>query len=499
MLLDKIFSGKTVLALCGTVFLFYFIYRILLLFYPHPDIGGVEGNVIYFIQRLLDGSPFYTDPAKAPYAIAQYSPLYYYIVAGAARLAGVQADEVYSVFLTGRIISLLLNLGMVLVVYKLCRNVFAVLARRSLVTGMTAFIFLAITSFGRPDSLYHLFFLLSLYYFLKAEKKGSNSTSCIVAAACFAVLTLFSKQTGIILPVFTGTWLVWNKKFRLFFLYTSCYLALTAVMLIVISQSLGWDLFFSNAVQGINNGISVGWYWYNILEPLYWGTGIFLLLAFLLLLRIFKEKQDKLLQLAGFILVSLFVLMNLIALKLGSVPGYFTEWWTFLFILLAVYWPVITKAFGVINKYIPAGLAIVLLMMKLFVLITPLKEKINAISSAHLMDSYRREEAVAAKIVQQLNPGDQYVVFTNLYTPESYLSNFLFRHAVVPQMEIVALAAYPQKKYDYTDLQKRLQDGSIGWMLKKEKETAKRFYDIPLDKYVLTDSINNFYLYRYKH
>jgi hypothetical protein len=78
------------------------------------------------------------------------------------------------------------------------------------------------------------------------------------------------------------------------------------------------------------------------------------------------------------------------------------------------------------------------------------------------------------------------------------MSNFLFRHAVMPQLEIVTMSAYPQQRYDYADLHNRLQDGSIGWMLKKEKETAFRFYDIPLGKYVLADSMNNFYLYRYK-
>lgn len=487
-----------VLLLCSTVFLFYFIYRVLLLFFPHPDIGGVEGNVVYFIQRLLDGSSLYTDPAKAPYAIAQYSPFYYYIVAGAAKLAGVKADDVYTVFLTGRIVSLLLNLALVPVVYKICRDIFTVPATRSWVAAMASFIFLTITSYGRPDSLYHLFFLLSLYYLLMAEKNPNRYISYIPAAAVFSVLTLFSKQTGIILPVIAGVWFLWYKKFRVFSMYAGCYSVLTALILLMISKNLGWHLFISNAVQGINNGISTGWYRYNILKPVFWGTGAFFLLAFLIILRILKDEHDKLMRFAGYMLVAIFVLLNCIALKLGSVPGYFTEWWILLLIMLAVYWPVIRNAFTTINSHVPAGIVMLLLIVKLAELAGPFREKVKALSSAHLMDNYYREKEVAEKILQQISAGNQYTVFTNLYTPESYLSNFLFRHAVVPQMEIVALSSFPQKKYDYTDLRNRLQDGSIPRMLKKEKETGYHFYDIPLDKYVLTDSLNNFYLYRYK-
>lgn len=499
MLMARIFSGRTVFAICGIVFLACLVYRVLLLFFPHPDIGGVEGNVVYFIQRLLDGHSLYTDPAKTPYAIAQYTPLYYYLVAAVAKAAGLRADDVYTVFLANRVVSLLLNLGLLIVICRLCKHVFNLSARKSLVAAFTSFIFLSITSFGRPDSLYHLLSLSAIFYLLKAGAKAEGiSYTSIALSAMFAVLALFSKQTGIVLPLITGFWFLWNRNYKAVLLYTGVYTGLTAAFLLLISQTMGLHFFYSNTVQGINNGVSITWYLFNFLKPLFWGINILLPFAFLLLLVLFRSDQRKLYRLAGYLLISLFVLLNGTGLKLGSVPGYLTEWWIMLFILLAAYWPVLTRAFAVINKYIPAGLAIVVLVAKLITLVPSLGEKIKALGSPALMDNYNREQATAYKIIERLSPGEQYVVFTNLYTPDSYMSNFLFRHAVMPQLEIVTMSAYPQQKYDYADLHNRLQDGSIGWMLKKEKETTYRFYDIPLDKYVLADSLNNFYLYRYK-
>jgi hypothetical protein len=151
-----------------------------------------------------------------------------------------------------------------------------------------------------------------------------------------------------------------------------------------------------------------------------------------------------------------------------------------------------------IDARIPALVVMVAILLKIFLILPPVYEKIKALSSARLMEGYQKEKAVAERIKKKLMPADKFVVFTNFYTPDSYLSNFLFRHAVIPQMEIVALSAYPDKKYDYTDFKNKMQDGSIGWMLMKSRDTAKLFYEIALDKYQLTDSLNGFSLYKYK-
>lgn len=136
-----IFSDRSITVVSFFLFLVYFIYRIILIFYQHPDAGGVEGNIIYFIQRLLDGLTIYTNPERAPYAIAQYSPLYYYLVAGASKLIGLTSDDILSIYMVSRSISLFLNIIFIFIIYLTANRAFSVSKEKSISVAIAAFIF----------------------------------------------------------------------------------------------------------------------------------------------------------------------------------------------------------------------------------------------------------------------------------------------------------------------------------------------------------------------
>ncbi|MBE7174717.1 MAG: hypothetical protein INR73_29375, partial [Williamsia sp.] len=95
-----------IIALLGLVTIYI---RVKVIFLVNPDIGGIESNVIYSVLRILAGYPLYQNPELAPYAITQYSPIYYYLTAGLSRLAGLTPDDVYEVYAVGRGISLVAN------------------------------------------------------------------------------------------------------------------------------------------------------------------------------------------------------------------------------------------------------------------------------------------------------------------------------------------------------------------------------------------------------
>ena len=155
---------RALLVFSWTIFILFLAYRIMVVIYPQPDAGGVEGNVVYFIQHILDGQSLYTDPELPPYAIAQYTPLYYYLVAAISKLCAVSADNVAGIFITSRVVSLILNLCLVAVIYKIAKKYFEAGRSASLIVGFISFIFLEITSFSRPDSLYHFLFFISLTF-----------------------------------------------------------------------------------------------------------------------------------------------------------------------------------------------------------------------------------------------------------------------------------------------------------------------------------------------
>lgn len=131
-------------------------------------------------------------------------------------------------------------------------------------------------------------------------------------------------------------------------------------------------------------------------------------------------------------------------------------------------------------------------------MVTPFIKKTNAIRSPLLMQPYQNEEKAAKMVTDRLKDGEAFTVFTNFYTPYNFVGNFLFRHAVMPQMEIVLLSTYPRKKFDYSGFQSGLQNGTFKWMLMRTTDPQQQFYGINLDHYELVETTEGFNLYRYK-
>lgn len=501
MLSEKFFSSRTTVLYAAIVFGVSIIYRISLIGLTMPDVGGVEGNIIYFIQRILDGQPFYTDPEKTPYAIAQYSPSYYYIVATIARLAGAGPDDLLLLTGVNRSVSLFFNLAYITTVFLIARNIYSVSARAAFVTAVLSFIFLEITSFGRPDSSNHFFFLLTLYLFMKVLKKeeaGGSTRLLTSGAAIVAVIALFSKQTSFVLPLIIGWWLLWKKKYNQLLWFSAAYIATAAAFFFMVSQLLGYTLFYKNAVLGINNGIGLGWFRHAVLEPFYLGYGLLFLCLFICVWFLIKKETRPLLHFSGTALVSLFILLNLIAFKNGSNPGYLTEWWTLLILLAAFYWKTICTAASQVSDKLPLVLLWFVLTMKLIGVSKSVLKTASPSLRAAAYTAYAQQKALADTIRSSLGENDKYVVFLNYHTADGYLSNLLFRHAVAPQMDIIGLAAYEGKVYDYSDLDRALTDGRIQWLVTKTTGVQKHFFRILLHKFDYVTTAAGYNLYRFK-
>lgn len=484
-----------------TTFILYLLLRIILIFYPQPNIGGVEINVIYFIQRLLDGQTFYTDPELSPYAIAQYSPLYYYITAGAGKLFGVGADDLYEVFVINRSVSLILNLIYIFIVFKIASTIFLASRRNSFYAAIMAFIFLEITSFGRPDSLNHVFFMFSLYAFMRAivSRCKTEETKWIILSGLIAGVALFCKQTSVILPGLFGLWLLMQNKIRQIFIFVSTYLVVLAVMLLLIDLLTGGlFLFYKNGIMGINNGIGLHWYRTVIVNDYYYSFGLVFVLVAIGIFFILIRDQTKLARFAILALLFLFVSLNLVALKFGSNPGYFTEWWTLLFIILAACWPGIIENTTVSERRLPNVALSAILILKLVLLIKPANAIFIDTPFSKAFAQYNDQKNLATKVLHQIQRGEGDAVFCNYYTTDYFLSSFLFRHAVMPQMDIVMLASYPQRDYNYEDFVNKIKNGKFKWMLTMNHGIQKQFFEIHLDQYRLVDSSNTFHLYQYK-
>jgi hypothetical protein len=211
-----------------------------------------------------------------------------------------------------------------------------------------------------------------------------------------------------------------------------------------------------------------------------------------------KRPASELLRFAMFAMVFLFLFLNAIALKNGSNPGYYTEWWTMLFILTAYYWPDLEAVVPGKHRIIPAALVILVLAIKLMLLAKPIYKMTIENPPARMIANYREEQKIATELITQLKPGDRYVIFPNFYTADSYLSSLLFRHMSMPQMDIIVLAAYPQKTYNYNEFVSRLKTGGFRWVLTRISGPQQQFFDIPLSNYEWQKTIGGFNIYQFK-
>ncbi len=505
---STVIRDKWLFVLSFAIFLLFIAYRIYLVFYPQPNVGGVENNVIYFVQRILDGQTFYTDPEKIPFSIAQYSPFYYVIVSWIAKLFNTGPDDLLKLYDINRCVALALNFLFIAIVYRICRKIFQSEKRKSVVAAIAAFCFLEITSFGRPDSLYHFFFMLSLYFFLLWDKnhgqgsfgskeKPGKRILIVLEIAISSSLALFSKQTAIVLPVIFCCWMFFRRQYRPLFTYGFTYLLITIILVWLFQNGTGGlQSLQKNVIGGISNSIGFGWYWNVIVKDYYLKLGWALVALAFCLLLITKRQTGSLSTAPMYVFISLFILLNGIALKFGSNPGYLTEWWTLLFMLIAAYWKFIVS-WRPMKLVFVSGICLAILL-KLFLVYKDLKVVVADRPYSVARNTFEQQKRLTDYLKQKMSSDSTNRTFTNYYTPDYFVSNFLFREAVMPQMDIVGLASYPMKQYDYSEFEEALDSGKIKWMLMRIEGPQKLFFRKKLDYYQLDTTIAGFNVYHFQ-
>jgi hypothetical protein len=500
MRISTFLSGKSLTGFTFLVFCIYLLYRILLISNPYPDIGGVENNVVYFIQRLLSGESLYTDPEKVPYSITQYSPFYYYFTKAIGSLLGIRAEEVMRVFMLSRTVSLCLNLLYAFTIYLIGKDVFSLSMRRSCILAMMAFIFLDMSSFSRPDSLNHFLYLLSIYFFLlglERENEGRKTIHLVVASGVIAACAFFSKQSAITLPVIILIWYLWKKQFsRLFYFFISYAIASFIILLLILQSTSLW-VFYKNILLGVNNGINLNWYWSHIITAFFQNFGLIFIPAWITVHFLLKKENASYLQFSRIYLFVAFITCNLFAVKFGSSIVYFTEWWSVLFLVFAYYWDTIVKIIGSVHERIASSIILFIILLKLALISYPLRIQMKKQYRETGIQMYKTEKKIAEYIKNQTT-GLEYPVFNNLYSPESFLNNFLFHEAVMPQFDVVIFGTYPRQVFDYSDFKQRLNAGKMRWIITKPSGSQLKFIYPNPEHFQLRYTLQGYNIYQFK-
>ena len=454
----------------GATFLAMLVLRLYLVTAYVPELGGIESNVIYSLQRILDGYPLYVDPATPPYSITQYTPLYYYLCWGVGRIFGVDAANVHHVYVLSRSVSLLLNLLFAWSVFAILRNVFRVKRSVSLLALVYAFVYLDEESFSRPDSLFNLLALLTVGLFLKllTEEDQPRSRWYLVGASALSVVAIFAKQSAIYLPILLLFYLVFflqNFRWAMIALLT---ITATFGLLLVLSGQNDFHTFFQNTVQGVNNGASLSWFVERIMVEHFQKERFINILGLFGGFHFLAKGKSHPLKFLGLALLGSFSFALITSIKIGAAPNYFTE-----FIVLTVIAVVVLVATydpwfraqpirrGKWKGYQPLFYLILIAFTLPPRFAGKFHKKVVKINNVG-QSGYLDDQAVAHYMYEELHlqPDDQVFITTHVH---NYLNKFLYKNAIFPQKEIVV--ANPPNTYDYSAFYRGVQDGTVDYVI----------------------------------
>ena len=472
--------------------LFVLAVKIYSIFIPVPDLFGVENNVAFALQRFLAGFPLYADPESPPYAITQYSPLYYYVTFAFGKLFQVDPDHVYRVYLLNRTCSFFFNLIYAAIVYITARHAFNLKARLSLSIAIISLATLYPVN-ARPDSLYNCLFLLAFYVsFLFVKHRTEKKSNYLLPILCFLIVaTVFAKQSGILIIAILLFLLLFVlndfKRAAISFGYLSVLIFLFSW----IFSNHDWHSFYLNVIQGLNNGISMGWFHEVILFDYFftpWGlliNSVGLYASFQLL-----TDDDINKKVLGYGIIASFLFALFTALKYGSTKVYFIEFWALAMI----------GFFVMDKKVILPNLIPLFIIPVIYLKIAVSPHVVNIWQNRGKLDfsGYRAEKEVSEFVKERLSTEDEGFVYFYGNISKHFIDNFLYEYTIQPSKSIVIYSSYPLRVYDLSDYYKRVANKEVKYIISTQTKESFKFAGANFPGYEAIDSINGFHIYQVK-
>lgn len=463
------------------------------------DSGGVSQNIVYGVQTLLSTGRLYYDPSQPPFAVMQYSPLYYYVNAGLARLTRVHADHVLGIYTLCRVSALVCNLWMAGVLVALVRR-FRVPVLPALIAGIWGFAFIQNTDYGRPDALYHLLAVATIYHLVRYAESGHTLGRQLYTSVVYAVLALFTKQSGMVFAPMLLTYLVLlDRQWRRMGLAAGLYVgACAACFGLFAALNGGFFALWENVHGGVDNGIDFDWFYRRIVE-LYarelagWSA---LILPACLWLRS-KQKQHPAGLALAYGVVWTLVFGFATALKWGSMPSYFTPYFVlgFCAFTVALWAPDYRPADDAWLPTFAFSCAVVfglLLNVPVNLKAAWIKDERERFEHAREVVRYLREEKHL-----QATDGVMSLVYGELLLETTFINNLLYQNAIMPQKDVVTCCAFKRKRFDYSQFQRQANAGLVKYLIKGRDNRLDQYAGAQFTRFKKAKTIYEFDVYEY--
>lgn len=468
--------------------------RIALVYTYTENLEGVEQDEIYTIQRVLAGYPIYEDPEKPPFSITQKTPLYHHLCYAIGKVLDISPENPRSIYLLNRWTSLILSLCTIILAFWIQRRLFQTDVKIALIMCALMFICFEPHMFCRPDSLYSFLFLVTIAgMWFYARSESQSHTRLFVLTSVMCAVTIFAKQSAIILPAIFGGYLLffardWKKTLAFAGIF-----GMSFIILFFLVKGTTTDIFLKNVYRGVQNGIEFTWFWEFIYDRSYKKFSLIFLIGFLIIIDwIFIEKSlQPVKQIISFSLLLTFVFANITGLKLGSTPSYFTEYTNLTLIAIPFYYQQNWKKYKR-NILIRIRTAI----FAAFLLMIPLQT-----SNKNLLAPFKVENSHWFARTEQMNDyfHNNYALKKGqwIYTNDEVLKLYMFHDALTPQDDIT-INLYEEGVFNYRDFHRAFKDGRTPYLIIDHSQDYIEIKDADFSNYQLIDTFQVYKIYAFQ-
>lgn len=471
------------------------------MFFHTFDIGGLEHYWICSIQKILLGYNLYENPQVPPFDIIQYAPLHFYLVAFIEKITGINGYNPYDVYLTSRIVALSLNIIMLFIIAAILHKVFRVKVGLNILACVLSFVTLTPHFYSRGDCLYIVLSLGSFAFFLLFIKSVffKNKVIFLIISCLLAVLTLFTKQSGLmIMGIYVFFLLFINKDYKFLGITIISFIVFGAIIFFSIVPNDQYYTIYQNTILGLNHGYSLFFFISIFTNRYYLDMLCFLIIGIVFSIYFLKQTTIEYKFLGVSIALSLaFGIAT--GFKIGASLNYLIDFYIFTFIGLAIYLSSIQSEKKIIFKiFIYLAIVIVLFFKS--------AELFSAVYISHYRSDekelYDNEKQVTDYFIKDLKVDTSAHIYL---ADRGSLENFLIRYTVMNHKEVVELTNV-RHVFDYSYFKSNANDGYVKYLIVDRKNHPDSFdikdgsielFGIKFTNFNMIKKIGEFSIYQY--
>ena len=464
-------------------------YRLLICINYTPEISVGETNNIWNALNVANGRSMYCNPEDTPFEIFQYTPLSQFPIVVLAKMYNSQSPNYYyNVLVSGRILSLMLNILTFYLIFLLLFKRLKIDKTISLAAAVAGFGLLTHLAFAvRPDALSLCLTILSVYIFSIAYFEG-NVRYLVFSGLLFA-LSFFAKQDSFLILSALGLCLLIQKQWKSIMIVAFSFLSSFGVFLMIFYFIFG-KYFFLSIIGGLAQGYSLHQAFDVFERFLHFYSVWFYLGLFCSYIVIKRAPLNKM----GVFVLSLSSMSFCIALstsfKFGSWINYYTQY--IIYTVILIYY--VVDLVKTNKQVIVNGVTyFTIITVSFFVFF-----QVMHYTSPFL--KYSESKSKHEVLMSQFSNFKKKIEATNqlVFTFDKQLKLFFYKNTLFPNTEYYHHSLFSTVGYNNLQSKKKLSFVLLNNELGSEQLMTLNYYKIDFTRFEKSNDKLNYSIYEFK-